>query len=86
MLTISVILNGEHHKWESIPESILHVIEELVVRRMGFPSIIFIGTYFSSFTEYVILIGIVISPADVTGSFPSKILMRNANQSKSQLM
>lgn len=53
---------------------------------MGFPLVIFIGTYFSSFTEYVILIGIVISPADVTGSFPSKILMRNANQSKSQLM
>lgn len=86
VLTIPVILNGEYLKWKSIPESILHVIEGLMLRRMGFPLIIFIGTYFSSFTEYVILIGIAISPADVTGSFPSKILMRNVNQSKSQLM
>lgn len=83
---IPVILNEEYLKWKSTPESILRVIEELMLRRMGFPLIIFIATYFSSFTEYVILLGVAISPVDITGSFPSKILMRNVNQSKSQLM
>lgn len=86
MLTIPVILNGEHLKCKSASESILHVIEELMLRIMGFSLIIFMGTYFSSFTEYAILIGIAISPAGVTGSFPSKILTRNVNQSKSQIM
>lgn len=86
VLTIPVILNGEYLKWRSISKSILHIIEELMLRRMRFSLIIFVVTYFSSFTEYVMLIGIAISPADVTGSFPSKILMRNVNQSKSQIM
>lgn len=86
VLTIPVILNGEYLKWKSIPESVLHVIEELMLKRMGFLLTVFIGTNFSSFTEYVILIGISISPVDPVGSFPSKILMRNVNQSKTQLM
>lgn len=86
VLTIPVILNGEYLKWKSIPESVLHVIEKLMLKRMGFLLTVFIGTNFSSFTEYVILIEISLSPVDLVGSFPSKILMGNVNQSKTQLM
>lgn len=86
VLTIPVILSGEYLKWKSIPESVLHVIEKLMLKRMGFLLTVFIGTNFSSFTEYVILIEISLSPVDPVGSFPSKISMGNVNQSKTQLM